>query len=313
MYPYELFWGMDLYSLLITVGIISCMILIRVLSDRRGYAARWQNFLLVTMVVAVILGYGTAVLMQGLYNIAEIGHFELTNSTGSTFYGGLMGGAAVFLAIYFGVGHFLFPDGYHKSHLRALLDIAACCITMAHGFGRLGCLMAGCCYGRATEAWYGIYMVGLGHKVVPVQLYEAIFLFVLSAFLIVRFVRNKPFCMPIYMLTYGVWRFFIEYLRDDERGGTIVPFLSPSQLVSVVLIAGSVLVIWLEYRAEMRKAPATRPTAELTAELTAESASNAGDPVASGAEPPEEGGDTTRESVTGRHPDTPDSDRTGSD
>ena len=254
MYPYELFWGMDLYSILITVGIIACMVIIRVLSDRRGFTARWQNFLLFTTVIAVILGYGAAVLMQGLYNIARIGHFELTNSTGSTFYGGLLGGAAVFLAIYFGVGHFLFRDGYHKTHLHDLLDIAACCITAAHGFGRLGCLMAGCCYGAATDAWYGIYMVNLGHKVIPVQLYEAIFLFALSALLIYRFLKGKRYGMPIYMLTYGVWRFLIEYLRDDERGQTIVSFLTPSQLISVVLILGSAVVFALENYAFRRQA-----------------------------------------------------------
>ena len=56
------------------------------------------------------------------------------------------------------------------------------------------------------------------------------------------------------MLTYGVWRFLIEYLRDDERGQTIVSFLTPSQLISVVLILGSAVVFALENYAFRRQA-----------------------------------------------------------
>lgn len=256
MYPdFEIF-GMDLYSILITVGIIGAMVFIRVLSDHRKISGKWQNFLLITTVAAVTLGYGNAVLMQGLYNIARIGHFEITNSTGSTFYGGLIGGAVVFLAAYFGIGHFLFRDGYHLRHFNDLMGIAAASITVAHGFGRLGCLMAGCCYGRATDAWYGIYMRQAGGRVVPVQLYEAIFLFALSGLLFWMFWKGKKHGMPLYMLTYGVWRYFIEFLRDDPRGETFIRIFTPSQLISVVLILGAVGVYFAENYME-RKYPST--------------------------------------------------------
>ena len=48
------------------------------------------------------------------------------------------------------------------------------------------------------------------------------------------------------MGAYGVWRFFIEYFRADDRGQTIVPFLSPSQLVAIVMVLLGVayLVLW---------------------------------------------------------------------
>ncbi|MGN1445193.1 MAG: prolipoprotein diacylglyceryl transferase family protein, partial [Eubacteriales bacterium] len=99
-------------------------------------------------------------------------------------------------------------------------------------------------------------------KVIPVQLYEAIFLFALCALLIYRFLKGKRYGMPIYMLTYGVWRFLIEYLRDDERGQTIVSFLTPSQLISVVLILGSAVVFALEYYAFRRQALRTAAAGE---------------------------------------------------
>jgi prolipoprotein diacylglyceryltransferase len=95
-------------------------------------------------------------------------------------------------------------------------------------------------------------------RVVPVQLYEALFLLALSAFLLWRFFRGKRYEMPTYMLTYGVWRFIAEYLRSDDRGQTIVDFLSPSQLVSVVLIVGGiallVIELWIDRRKETRSA-----------------------------------------------------------
>ena len=69
MYPYKIIWDLDLYSILITVGLIACMILIRVLSDKRGLSAKWQNFVLVTMVFTVVIGYGSAVVFQALYNM----------------------------------------------------------------------------------------------------------------------------------------------------------------------------------------------------------------------------------------------------
>ena len=54
--------------------------------------------------------------------------------------------------------------------------------------------------------------------------------------------------MPLYMSVYGVWRFLIEYLRGDDRGATVVPFLTPSQLIAVVLIVGAAVVYYFERR-----------------------------------------------------------------
>ena len=252
MYPYELFLGLDLYSILMTVGVIVCMVFIRLMADRRGLRARFQNLLLFFTVAAVVLGYGAAVLTQGLYNIAALGRFEITQSTGATFYGGLIGGTAVFIIGYFIVGRFLFRDGYHVRNFRLISDIAPACITVAHGFGRLGCLMAGCCHGAPTDAWYGVETIYPGYRVVPIQLFEALFLFALCGALLLMMKKGVRHQMPTYMLVYGAWRFFVEYLRADDRGETIVSFLSPSQLFSVLLMLGGVALLLIELRLDAR-------------------------------------------------------------
>ncbi len=253
MYPYEIVFGMDLYSILIAVGVICCMAFIRLQADWRGLRAKLQNLFLFNTIAAVVLGYGFAVLFQAFYNYMAKGTFEITNSTGSTFYGGLIGGTAMFILIYFIAGHFLFKDKYHFSHLRTASDMAPACITVAHGFGRLGCLMAGCCYGARCDAWYGIRMVHLGYKVVPVQLFEALYLFALSAIFLYVFKKGKKYIMPAYMMSYAVWRFIAEILRNDYRGATIVDFLTPSQFISVLLLAGGLILLAVERYVDSRK------------------------------------------------------------
>ncbi len=268
MYPNKIIWDLDLYSILITVGLIVCMILIRVLSDKRGLSAKWQNFVLVTMIFAVILGYGSAVVLQAFYNMERDGGFHITKSTGATFYGGLLGGAAAFLLIYFGIGLPLFRDNEHVRNFPDLLSVAACGITAAHGFGRLGCLMAGCCYGRATDAWYGIEMVGVGKRI-PVQLFEAIYLFLLCGWLTIRYVEGKRCGMPLYMMLYGTWRYFAEYLRDDYRGNSLVSWLTPSQLISVILAVSGLLLLILEATVERSSRLRAAREESLRAELLA--------------------------------------------
>ena len=268
MYPYEILFGMDLYTILIAVGVIVCMLLIRLQADWRGLKAKLQNLILLDAVAAVVLGYGSAVLFQAFYNYMAKGTFEIVNSTGSTFYGGLIGGTALFIVIYFAAGHFLFPDGSHIRHFRTVSDLAPAAITVAHGFGRLGCLMAGCCYGAKCDAWYGIQMVHLGYKVVPVQLFEALFLFALTAVLLILFKKGKRYQMPTYMMTYACWRFVAELLRNDYRGATVVDFLSPSQFISVLLLAGGAALLAIEICLDRRQASEKTESSETPKEET---------------------------------------------
>lgn len=252
MYPYELFLSFDLYSLFFAIGVIGCFVIVRLMCDRMSFEAKFQNFVIITTLLTVFGGYGTAILTQAFYNIAKEGAFVLSKNTGATFYGGLVGGIVIFIAIYFGAGHFLFKDKIHLRRFRFLSDLAAPCITFAHGMGRLGCLMAGCCHGAVTDEWYGIYMVNLGQKVVPIQLYEAIFLLALCALTGWMLLTRKKYGLPTYLFVYGLWRFFIEYARTDYRGTTIVSFLTPSQLTSVLLIAAAFVVFGCELYFDLR-------------------------------------------------------------
>ncbi len=250
MYPNEIFPGIDMYVIMLCLAAISAIVVFRVLADKLDLGARLQNLCLFNAVVSIVVGYYSAVLFQAFYNIPKYGELRIDTQTGATFYGGLIGGAACFLLIYFTAGHFMFKDTKeHIKHIRVITDIGASSIAIAHSFGRIGCLMAGCCYGRETDAWYGIYMDSIGKKAVPLQLYEAIVLAAIFAFLFYRVFKRKTYNLPIYMSVYGVWRFAIEYARDDYRGTTVVPFLTPSQLTAVLMILGAAILFVFEYRA----------------------------------------------------------------
>ena len=245
MYPYDILLELDLYMIMLCIGILSALISYRICADRLQFGAKLQNFCLFTGCAAIVVGYGSAVLFQAFYNIEKYGEFRINSQTGATFYGGLIGGALLFLIVYFVGGHFLFRDtSEHQKRFWQLADIAAISISSAHAFGRIGCLMVGCCHGAVTDQWYGIYMVSKGARVVPIQLYEAIVLFGICALCVYRLWTGKRDNLQLYMIVYGVWRFLIEYARDDDRGTTLVSFLTPSQLTAILMILGGI-VLWI--------------------------------------------------------------------
>lgn len=249
MYPYPLFLEIDLYTIFLCVGIIAALVTFRVFSDREKMFWKLQNFCIIVAVGAIIMGAGSAILFQAFYNFLDDPSkgFSINQSTGATFYGGLIGGVAGFLLLYFIVGGFLFKK--NKEHLVGFFNvanIAAASIVVAHGFGRLGCLMAGCCHGNETDAWYGIYFESYQIKAVPIQLFEAIVLFALFGFFVYRIIKGKKYNLSLYMSVYGLWRFIIEFFRADDRGATIVSFLSPSQLIAILMMLGAVAVYFCE-------------------------------------------------------------------
>lgn len=253
MYPHKIFLNITMYDILFALGVLGALVVFRVLSDKRGREAGLFNFSLMSGVAAIVGGVFASVLFQAIYNFAETGVFEINADTGMTFYGGLIGGVFVFVVLYFGVGHLLFRDNAHIGDFRSVSDAAACSIAFAHAMGRMGCFFAGCCHGIAVPPPLGVYMEFAGETVLPVQLYESLFLFGLAAFMMWRYIRGRQYGMPIYMVGYGVWRFFIEYLRGDERGATFVSFLSPSQLTALVLVVGGTALWIFECRRDAAK------------------------------------------------------------
>ena len=278
MYTHKLFLGLTAYDLLICVGIVVCFATFGYLADKRGLKAKLQNFALISGVVAIGLGLGSAVLFQALYNIKTVGRFEIARNTGMTFYGGLIGGAATFLILWFFVGRFIFKNGENKTHFFTLASCAVPAIVIAHSFGRFGCLMAGCCHGALTDKWYGLMMHGnFGYdKYVPTQLFEALFLLGLFLLLAWRALKGKRYNLPLYMCAYAIWRFLLEFFRGDYRGSLPFEGVTPSQFIALLMILGSVGVFLLEKMILDRQ---SELSADVNSESRAEESENDGEEV----------------------------------
>ncbi len=257
MYPYDILPGIDLYVICIALAAVAAILSFSKLADVAKIRGKVQNMSIYTAIAAIVLGYGSAVLFQAFYNMLEDGSFSLDSGTGATFYGGLIGGVAGFILIYFIFGKFTFNDDSYVKQFGLIANVAPASITIAHSIGRIGCLMAGCCYGARTDAWYGIKMQNLGYKVVPTQLFEAIFLALLFALFVYRICKGKGYNLPIYMISYAVWRFFAEYMRNDDRGETVVSFLTPSQLIALLMVAGGVVLFIIMKKLDSKKEKAT--------------------------------------------------------
>ena len=99
-------------------------------------------------------------------------------------------------------------------YLLGLLIPAVC---VGHAVGRIGCFLAGCCYGKPTDGIFGAQFPLLNHKVYPTQLFEAVFEMVLFTLLISTFKKTKKYYLPVYLIAYGVFRFFLVEAWYNDR------------------------------------------------------------------------------------------------
>lgn len=166
---------------------------------------------------------------------------------GGVFYGGLIAAVAV--------GLWLVRK--YKLPVWTTGDLMAPGIAVGHVIGRIGCLMAGCCYGRPTSvAWAVTFKdpaaainVGtpLGIPLHPTQLYDAGAELIILGVLLATERRGKPFAGRTfwgYLFLYAVSRFIIEFYRGDDARGVMFNALSTSQIVSLAIVPISLFMLW---------------------------------------------------------------------
>ena len=252
MYPYPILTlgqlEVHLYGVLIAIGLLACFIVLFTYSKACGIDEHFVDFLFYNGIAAIVLGFGGAMLFQAFYNFLDNPAAGFRLGSGMTFIGGLIAGVAVFL-----IGYFIFRPRL-KGRLIDALSMVPCCILIAHAFGRIGCFFAGCYYGVETDSFLGVQFPFLDHPVHPTQLYEAAFLFVMfgvCTYLLLKW--NFQHNLSLYLVTYGIFRFLIEYVRGDERG-SFVTGLSPSQFWSIGMIAAGVAVYFgMRYLLKLRE------------------------------------------------------------
>ena len=230
MYPY-LFGVIETYTVMMIIGIIAALAVFEIFFRKSLKEPSGKIYYLeMSLIISIAVGLVGAYLTQNLYDfIQDPTHYHWSWSL--TFYGGLIFGVGMFILLYF-----VWIRKHYPGSLEKIFWIVPGSVTLAHGFGRIGCFLEGCCYGLPTDAWYGVKFVTTSEKVVPTNLFEAIFLFILAAiFIFLAFKKRWPYTISVYLITYGIWRFLIEFVRGDYRG-SFIPGLSPSQFWSIILI-----------------------------------------------------------------------------
>jgi phosphatidylglycerol:prolipoprotein diacylglycerol transferase len=215
---------------------------------RRGLDSNRVLDLGIYIIIAALVGAKVLLLVvdfdQFRRNPAEL--WSLARS-GGVFYGGLI--LAIVVAFWY--------IWKHRMPFWTTCDVFAPGIALGHVTGRLGCLAAGCCYGKpASVPWAITFTNPLANANVgtplnvplhPTQLYEAgaellILIVLLATERKGRYFAGRTFWL--YMFLYAISRFIIEIYRGDPRGTFLG--MSTSQFISLVLAPLSIaMLVWL--------------------------------------------------------------------
>ena len=221
------------YGMMIGLGVMAALLL----GDYRAKKVGLNGDHIYGMTFsAVILGFVAA---RILFIITEWEGFlqnpmQYLSGAGFVVYGGIIGGALTIYAF----------CKIKKIDMLSYLDLMIPSVALAQAFGRVGCFLAGCCYGRETDSWLGVVFTNSdfapnGVKLLPTQLIMAggdlILMAVLLWYASKRPMRGRT--SMLYLILYSIGRFAVEFLRNDDRG--TVGMLSTSQFIAIfTLIAG---------------------------------------------------------------------------
>lgn len=223
------------YGLMIGIGIVAALLV----GDYRAKKKDLDGDLIYGLTLAtVILGFLSAKILFILTQWQDFVEDPKSFLTGSGFvvFGGIIGGA-ITIMIYCRM---------KRMDFARYLDLMIPSVALAQGFGRIGCFLAGCCYGKRTDSWFGIIFTDSHYapnhvKLFPSQLVMSAGDFLIAALLLLYARRNpaKGKIGALYLMLYSVGRFFAEFTRDDNRG--FVGALSTSQFIGIfIFLIGAV-------------------------------------------------------------------------
>ena len=227
--PEEFFVPLRTWGLMVVIGMFVCFFIQRRLGRKVGLSGEDVLTIWVYGGIAAIVG---ARLVHVSVNYGDYADAPLTVFKfwdGGMAYIGSMLGALVFATVY------LLRT---KKPLFASLDVLCLGVALTHGFGRLGCFSAGCCYGKSTELFWGVSfppgsiahfaMAGSGlihpaqstPHLHPTQLLSSALTFALGLALYMWWRNTRPqpgLLVAAYLMSYPTVRFLVELLRGDPE------------------------------------------------------------------------------------------------
>lgn len=227
------------YGLMIAIGALSAYITSEYRAKKRGMQYELVFNLFIWALVGGILGAKLLYLLTQLKAIMEDPSLLLDISHGFVVYGGIIGGI---------ISGFLFTKK-HKLNFLEFFDLVMPSIALAQGFGRLGCLLAGCCYGNETNSVFHLIFhesdfAPNNVPLIPTQPISSVldFLNFFALIMIAKRSKAKGQVAGFYLTFYSAGRFILEFFRGDLVRGTVGP-LSTSQFIAIFLFLIGLAII----------------------------------------------------------------------
>lgn len=229
------------YGFMIALGFLTAFTVAVTRAKKRGLDEVAAGEL--TM-LAVVLGFIGAKILYAVVNFKKFLEtpMQVLGSSGFVVYGGIITGIAA------GIWY------CHRKGIGFLqyLDLLIPEVAIAQGFGRIGCYLAGCCYGIVTDSRFSVVfpagsMAPAGVPLIPTQLISAAGDFVIAAILLTAARRKGGLFSKngsigaLYMILYSIGRFVIEFFRADARG--TVGILSTSQFISIFFVLAGIILL----------------------------------------------------------------------
>jgi phosphatidylglycerol:prolipoprotein diacylglycerol transferase len=233
--PKPIYW----YGVMVALAFLATVTHWNALARRDHRPVGFGSEIAFWIMLSGILGARIAYILANLdYYLASPAEIIRLDRGGLIYYGGFIGATLALIV-------------FARRHKEPVLSLADFCVTglpLGHAIGRIGCFLNGCCYGLPTTSFLGIHYPANSDAclrygdvaVLPVQLFESAINLVLYAVLLYAYPRRKKHgsVLALYLLTYPIARFLLEFLRGDERLHWIG--LNAAQVVSVVLFASGV-------------------------------------------------------------------------
>jgi phosphatidylglycerol:prolipoprotein diacylglycerol transferase len=248
-------WSVAAYPLLLGAGLSTCLLV------ATAFAPRFElprGFVALSGLACAISGYGGAKLYSALVEVGFSAWWSGTARAGLSVHGGLIAGGLALLCMgyLFGIG---------RLRLVAAIDLMATVLPLGLAFGRVGCLLSGCCYGRPTRFVWALIYTNFAATARPIgvplhatQIYLALgnlllFVVVIGWRMPAARVRGQLALEVLSMVS--LLRFAVEFLRADNRGPALWLDLPWAQWVAAAVVVAASLG-WVGLRRRRRASDA---------------------------------------------------------
>ncbi|MCL2676207.1 MAG: prolipoprotein diacylglyceryl transferase [Firmicutes bacterium] len=278
-YPLKQIWGIGWEPLLLAIGFIAAMTTFTFIARKQGLKEKTFSFYFYIGLISIVFGVAGGILFQLIFDIFKytfdifrlygIPKSEGGKTLGYTFMGGLLTGTVVFLLLQKFFSRRFLSEEQSKVGFAASVRAFPAALFAALFFARVGCFLAACCYGiKMPDGTPFPLGVDFGKGVDPVtgaripqwnfpaNLCEAVFALIMFFVCFMaqsektgkklKFLDTGRDPIIIAYISYGLFRFVLEYLRGDpERGNFLFQSLfTPSQCLCIAMLIAGVLMLY---------------------------------------------------------------------